>query len=239
MNFRSSVVVLDSVLSFFGDEEEDKALFNEGIIEGPRHIDVAEFQTHIEHVRESIERELKDHAYVHVDPERAPTCFKRNLFGTDVGKAFPKARYDIQEAGKCFAVGANTAAVFHLMRVAEFGLRALAYDRRVKLPKKATLDLATWEDIIRQLETAEVAIHGFPKTLAREAQYEFYHGAMMEYRSFKNVWRNRFTQTRGDFAGENGGDRARKAMAHVGEFMKILASTITESKRTPIVWKRA
>jgi len=52
------------------------------------------------------------------------------------------------------AIEANTAAVFHLMRVAEHGLRTLAYDRRIKVPK-GPIELATWDDVIKQLEKVE------------------------------------------------------------------------------------
>jgi len=41
------------------------------------------------------------------------------------------------------------------------------------------LDLAKWEEITKQLELGETAIQGYRKTLAREAQFDFYHGAVM------------------------------------------------------------
>jgi hypothetical protein len=47
------------------------------------------------------------------------------LFGPDVDLKFPSAAADIEEAGSCLALGRSTAAVFHLMRVMEVGLRAL------------------------------------------------------------------------------------------------------------------
>ena len=122
------------------------------------------------------------------------------------------------------------------MRVAEYGLRALAYDRRVKLPKNKPLALATWEDVIRELEKTESAIQSYPKTHAREVQFEFYHKAMMELRAFKNTWRNRFSHTRNEGAPDR--DQAHSVVIHVREFMTMLASRIGENKRTPIIWKR-
>ncbi len=120
------------------------------------------------------------------------------LFGKAVATAFPDARFDIQEAGNCLAADCSTAAVFHLMRVAEYGLRALANDRRVTVPK-GILELATWEDILRELENAEAAIQRYPKTLAREAQFDFYHGANMEFKRFKNKFRNQIMHTRDSY----------------------------------------
>jgi hypothetical protein len=119
------------------------------------------------------------------------------------------------------------------MRVAEYGLRALAFDRRVSIPKNKPIDLATWEDILKELEKTEAAIQNYPKTLAREAQYEFVHGAMMEFKRFKNVFRNRVAHTRQSYDR----DEAMSVLNHVRAFMQILASRISEGKRTPLEWK--
>lgn len=137
------------------------------------------------------------------------------------------------EKRNCLAAECPTAAVFHLMRVAEYGLRALAYDRRVELDKKKPLELATWEDIIKKLEEAEDEIKGYPKTLAREAQYDFFHGAMMQFRGFKNVFRNQVMHTRKSYDR----DRAVSVFNQVSEFMQILATRISEGNRTPKRWR--
>jgi hypothetical protein len=119
------------------------------------------------------------------------------------------------------------------MRAAEYGLRALAWDRRVKIPKNKPIELASWEDIIKKLEEAEAAIQDYPRTLAREAQFVFYHGAMMEFKRFKNKFRNRIMHTREDYDTH----QAQSAFTHVREFMIILSSRISEAKRAPIIWK--
>jgi len=118
------------------------------------------------------------------------------------------------------------------MRVAEVGLRALANDRRVSFQKNGPLELRTWEEVIRGLEDAETAIHKLPKTEAREAQFEFYHGAMQEFRAFKNLWRNRIMHSREEYDR----DQAASAMVHVRGFMQGLARKISETKKVPLVW---
>src|SRR5208282_5491043 len=53
--------------------------------------------------------------------------FERDdMFGAKVYDRFPPARDDIKDAGNCYAASLYTACVFHLMRVAELGLRAIA-----------------------------------------------------------------------------------------------------------------
>jgi hypothetical protein len=123
------------------------------------------------------------------------------------------------------------------MRVAEHGLRALAYDRRIKI-LKGPADLATWEDLIKQLEKAEEKIQGYPRTHAREAQYDFYHRVMMDIRSIKNIWRNRYMHTRAGFNEDDERREAERAMERVRDIMRDLASTISERRRTPIIWKK-
>lgn len=231
MSFVSSLRALDSVMASLGilfPEDEDPQL--RGL---PLRIDVSVFEAEIRHVRQEVDHELRERGYVLVAPDRLKYLMQEHPFGKSVASAFPKAKHDIQEASNCLAVEANTAAVFHLMRVAEHGLRALARDRGAKVASGVVLDLATWEALIKLIEDAETAIQSNPRTLAREAQLEFYHGAMMEFKRFKNVFRNRIMHTRDDYDR----DQAHSAFGHVGAFMQILASRISERKKTPKVWK--
>ncbi len=49
-----------------------------------------------------------------------------HLFGQEVFDKFDAAREDIEEAGKCIALGRSTAAVFHLMRALENAAQRIA-----------------------------------------------------------------------------------------------------------------
>jgi hypothetical protein len=48
------------------------------------------------------------------------------LLGPDVATKFDSCAFDIEEAGKCHALGRSTGAVFHAFRVLEVGIKALA-----------------------------------------------------------------------------------------------------------------
>lgn len=201
---------------------------------GPVTIDYSWAAAELKNVSDVLTREPEKFRFILVSQDRTAYLDDSASFGERVVEAFPSAKDDIRDAGNCLACECTTAAVFHLMRVAEHGLRALAYDRRVRVPK-GPIELATWEDVLRELEKSEVAIQGYPKTLAREAQYEFVHGAMMEFKRFKNVYRNRVAHTRDPY------DRhqALSVYTHVRSFMQILASHISEGRRTPLKWKGA
>ncbi len=65
-------------------------------------------------------------------------------------EAFKDTVYDIEEAGKCLALERSTAAVFHLMRIIETGLRALG-----GALNDPTLDPKTnpsWDKILKRSE---------------------------------------------------------------------------------------
>lgn len=141
----------------------------------------------------------------------------QELFGEVVNQKFPKAVEDIKEAGNCYATGNNTACVFHLMRVVEHGLRALA--KRLKVKFKSSIELETWESIIKAIESEIHKIITQPKSRKRADDLEFYSGAAAQFRYFKDAWRNHVMHTRTSYD-EN---QAMSVMAHVREFMQHLA----------------
>ena len=69
------------------------------------------------------------------------------LFGSVVNSAFPSARFDISEAGKCLALDRHTAAVMHAMRALEPALTALAVTFGVEAG-------ANWNKTLDQVEAA-------------------------------------------------------------------------------------
>ncbi len=111
----------------------------------------------------------------------------RVIFGESVVSKFPSAEYDIEEAGKCYAVGRETAAVFHLMRVMEVGLRSLALtlkDERLD-PKRNP----SWESILKKCDE-ELAKPLKDRSVEWRADEAFYSTATANLRAVKDAWRN-------------------------------------------------
>jgi hypothetical protein len=71
---------------------------------------------------------------------------KDDLFGEQVGERFKGASFDIKEAGTCFALRRYTACVYHLMRVAEAGLRAIG--KRVGYQNERPM----WEPVLKYID---------------------------------------------------------------------------------------
>ncbi|MGA2136431.1 MAG: hypothetical protein ABSH50_29420 [Bryobacteraceae bacterium] len=184
-------------------------------------------------IESAVTRALRTFRVIAVQNDRVRYADNAGLFA-DLRAAFPSAIYDLTEAASCLSVECPTACVFHAMRAAEIGLRALARDRGIKVPKSRPLEFATWETIIRELEKAETEIMNYPQTAARESQFDFYHGAMMEFRAFKNKFRNPAMHSRDRFDR----DEAHSALTHAVDFLRVLSTKIGERKRTPKIWRR-
>src|SRR5947199_328325 len=73
------------------------------------------------------------HRFMYMPDAEAKYYDQEQLFGTEVNESFSDARLDISSSGNCIACGLYTASVYHLMRVAEFGLRRIAKELHVKL----------------------------------------------------------------------------------------------------------
>ncbi len=145
---------------------------------------------------------------------------------------FAIARNDIFAAVDCWALDHGTASVFHLMRAAEHGLRALARERRVKLPRKQVLEWAVWRAVIDAIGKKVDLIANRKRGPAREAALEFYRGALGSLEGFKDAYRNNVMHTRKSYTAQE----ALAVMHHVREFMNRLASMIDETGKKQIKW---
>jgi hypothetical protein len=73
------------------------------------------------------------------------------LFGPDFAAKFPaQGAFELDEAAKCIAFGRQTAAVFHLMRLMEIGIRAVA--RCLNIPDPTRAADRNWGAILREIK---------------------------------------------------------------------------------------
>ena len=148
------------------------------------------------------------------------------LFGKEVYEHFESARSDIKDAGNCIAADLNTAAVFHLMRVTEIGLHALAYELgATTVGKKNTpIEFRMWGEIIGHIQSKMDSLtQGLPESEKREKS-QFYHGLLIECEAIKELLRNPVS---------HGGNRYNEGetmnvFIHVKGFMTRLAAKIQE-----------
>lgn len=171
-------------------------------------------------------RRLRDEAGIHkilkLLPDRVPFYEQTTpLFGGDVANAFPSATFDISESGKCFALGRNTACVFHLMRALELGLSALGAVFGVSLAH------TNWAPALDQIESKIRDMHKDPIWKARpdcKEQQEFYAQAASHFGIFKDAWRNYTAHARGKYDEQEASD----ILTSVRAFMQKLSTRLHE-----------
>ena len=133
-------------------------------------------------LRHVIAEEIHERTFAFISQAKASFFEQEVLFGDVVNSKFPTARNHIKNAGNCIAADLHTAAVYHLMCVAEVGLRAMAKQLHVKVLKQkglpAPLELGTWEQVIRALENKESG--RFPKSQKGLQESDFYKGVFLE-----------------------------------------------------------
>jgi hypothetical protein len=134
--------------------------------------------------------------------------------------AFPSALDNIEEAEKSYALGLNTACVFHCMGIMHQGLLALSKDL------EATVNpiVDTWETIIAAIEGGVNKKRNSLSKADWKTVEDFYAEAVSDLRSVKNAWRNptaHFTRTYTE-------PQAEKVLAKVRDFMLHLSTRIKE-----------
>lgn len=179
-------------------------------------------------LRQAIEADLEDRMFVFVIPEKATLLDHMQTEWTDVWKAIPDSEPDIKEALYSYALERNTAAVFHLMRTAEWGLRALCHHfgrintetvRSSGTIKLTPVEFSMWEKIIDSLwDDMEKTLNQIPAGPQRQKMQEFYKTVLLEIDAFKDAWRNHVMHTRREYTAEE----AAAILLHVKRFMSLL-----------------
>jgi len=116
-----------------------------------------------------------------------------------VYEKFEAARLDVKASGNCLSGELFTAAVFHLMRVAEHGLRGLSRKVNVRLTHKGKtlpVEFAEWDGVITAIKNKIEASRKLPRGPRRQARLEFYSDAADHCLFMKEIWRNNISHAR-------------------------------------------
>lgn len=209
-------------------------------IEAAANLDVSALQCDLRNVEDVLLTELFTHRFLYVNPDRAKylqvfASKEEPIFGSKVWGAFPAARFDIQEAGNCLAAECNTAAVFHLMRAVEWGLRALCVNlgfRKLRTRNKKTgkvtyiaLGWTDWKIILDQLnERVATRISKTNRGPKKQLYQEFYLPALQDIEATKDAWRNHVMHTRREYTRNEAAD----TLDRVKRLMELLATRVQE-----------
>ena len=94
------------------------------VSEGPNDVLLFEIQSQIRTLEKTFLLDIENEKYFRVE-DADKDCYERNQFDSSVTTIVPDAIYDMEEAGRCYALRRYTATALHLMRVAESGLKAI------------------------------------------------------------------------------------------------------------------
>jgi len=181
-----------------------------------------DFFSEVRALRETFEQNLNFKYFYRYPQAKALLLLRCDPDWDAVTKAFPDCKDDVKGAVDCYALEQNTASVFHSMRVAEHGLRALAKERKIRLPKDKPMEWGTWQDIIRELDDEIKVIAGKKAGKAKDAALEFYSGARADLNGFKDEYRNLVMHVRARYDEL----QALRALRKVQEFMQRLSVKI-------------
>lgn len=176
---------------------------------------LAQFGIYLQGLEERIEEHLETRTFWYVPQNRLRYLLAEKPFGDAVVSRWPRLANDINEAARCMGAGRYTAAVFHLMRVMEFGVAQLA-----KALNSAISTDQAWgcmmAEVEKHIKSAPAA------TPEQKARRRVYRRVASHLGNVRDAWRNP-TMHPADSYGE---EDAEHVFANVRRFMHILAQRI-------------
>jgi hypothetical protein len=183
---------------------------------------IPSLKTDFDDLRSRVKDELEDLYVLALSPSEADLYESMHpRFGDAVSNKFPSIILDIEEAGKCLALGRGTASVFHLMRVMESGLRALG--KSLNEPKLDARRNPSWENILRRCDD-ELQKPQADRSAEWKTNPTFFADATANMRAVKDAWRNPTMHVEIVYDEE----KARDVWNAVKAFMRHLAGKLEE-----------
>lgn len=170
-------------------------------------------------LQETITAGLKNQLIYRYPTEQASVLMRWQKDWKTVRAKFPSTEPDIRGAVDCWALGHGTAAVFHSMRILEYGIAALA--------KNVGRDpgMQNWQNLIDQIES-EIRSLGktLPAGIEKSERLRFLSEAAKEMVYFKDGWRNYVSHNRATYDQY----QARSVIEHTRSFMMALSEKLGE-----------
>jgi hypothetical protein len=179
--------------------------------------------TELRVLSETAEDQLERRHSVYIPLKKSDFYLKiTDIFPLELSFVFRGIDQDITEACWCYALDRNTACVFHCMGILQHGLYSLA--RELDIPFGDTLDLENWKNIIDQIESKIGDLVKLKKGREKDEKLTFYSSVAMQFRYFKDAWRNHVCHLREVYDA----DQAHSTLIHVRDFMKQLSEPLVK-----------
>jgi hypothetical protein len=183
----------------------------------------------LQEVRQDFTVGLAQRKFAYIETTHEVYFQNEKLFGEKVYESFPEARDDLKDAGTAFSASLYTAAVFHLMRVTEHGLRKLARHLLVSLTHtgaRCPIEFADWDKVITQIRNKTSETRKLPAGPKKQAKLEMYSNAADHCEYMKDIFRNNVSHTRKAY----NEPEALGVMKRVEHFMLFLADGLRQRR---------
>lgn len=148
---------------------------------------LGDIQTSLMLIAEGIRAELNTKSFVAVPPSKRHLFADGKHFGDLVADQFPGLAFNINEAGKCMALGRWTASTFHSILCLEGAIRALT--RHLQIPDPTTGAARNWSAIGRSVND-EMQRRWPPRGGASDPNFKKIDRVFGALRALQNPYRN-------------------------------------------------
>lgn len=184
--------------------------------------DLPETWREFEVVAATVSSELKTRLFLYVPSGRAIYHESNVKLQQKMLTACPEASKEITRAGNCYAFGEWTACVFHAMRAAELGLRAVAKTLSIQLNQP--LETADWQTLIDQIDLKLKVLKQTTRTAQRDEEIQFYSDANIQFHNFKESLRKHVSHARETYEEE----QSISVLHRTREFLEVLSTRVKE-----------
>jgi hypothetical protein len=175
-------------------------------------------------LRQTIAADLEKHMFAFVLPDKAKLLHEVSEKWKPIWDSFPDATdADTESAAECYALEQPMACVFHMMRVAEYGLRGIARKIGVTLTdrgKHQPVEYATWDKVITAIHNKIAAARQLSQGPKKSRKLQFYSDAAENCTYIRDLWCNETSHTRKRYNAAE----ALGIMNRVKDFMQLLAN---------------
>lgn len=142
-------------------------------------------------------------------------------FGEEVAMKFPSLTFEIEQGGKCFALGLSTASAFHFIRCLEGGIAAVS--RCLNIPDPTKGHERSWNKMLSKVKDRMVV--KWPGSSLLQDDARFFEEAHAALAAMQNPYRNATMHLDQKYTVEE----ARHIMNLVEGFMRKLAARMDEN----------
>lgn len=178
-----------------------------------------DFERSVSELDQRLRDELRSKLVFVIESEKTKYLLPpEQVVGSDISTAIPSSLYELDEAAKCLAFSRPTAAVFHLMRTMEIGIKAIA--RCLKIPDPTKPAERNWGKILQTINDAVET----KSTWSRPEDKAFFEGVYVTLDAVRNPWRNATMHVETKYTEEE----AEYIFTAVRAFMMKIASRLDE-----------